>query len=112
MKKGERQVAIDDFTEEDKVENEGLNLWDYKAEKEIVGFVVEVSSGSYNGQKIGLQTETSEEVVYIPELSALNTQLSKVVVGDKVKLVYKGQEKAKKSGRYYEIFDVFIKHQN
>lgn len=110
MAKNETTVT-DDFGDEDKVQSLQINLWDYKENKEIVGIVTEVSEGNFNGKKIGLQTETSEEIVYLPELSALNSKLKNVVVSDKIKLVYLGQEKAKSSGRYYETFDVYIKSQ-
>jgi beta-phosphoglucomutase-like phosphatase (HAD superfamily) len=112
MSKNE-QAVIDDFSDEDKQENEQLNFWDCKAQKEIVGIVEVVEAGSYGGKKIGLKTNDSEEeLTFIPELTALNSKLKDLVVGDKIKLVYTGEEKSKTSGRMYMTFDFFLKKAN
>jgi len=108
--KNETNAVIDDFTDEDKQESPSINLWDYKEQKEIVGIVEEVGEGNFGGKRIGLKTNDSEnELIYLPELTALNTKLSKIEVGNKIKVVFNGEEKSKKSGRYYMVFDVFIK---
>ena len=107
MKKDE-QVIIDDFEENDKIENESLIFWDYKSQNEIVGVVEVFENGNYGGHKIGLKTN-SEELIFIPELTALNSKLSNLEIGNKIKIVYKGEEKSKKSGRMYMTFDVYIK---
>lgn len=106
MAKEEQTAIIDDFNDEDKVEN-NLNLWDYNESNEIVGIIERKEQGMY-GDQIILKDNTNEEVV-IPSLTALNTQLFKANVGDKVKIVYKGEEKSKKTGRMYKNFEVFIK---
>jgi hypothetical protein len=105
----EKNTVIDDFDENDKIQTESLNFWDYKENKEIVGIVKSVEEGNYGGKKIGLQTNESEELVFIPELTALNSKLKDVEEENKIKIVYLGEEKSKKSGRMYMTFDVFIK---
>jgi hypothetical protein len=104
------QAIIDDFTDKDEVSS-SRNLWDYKEETEIVGIVKEISNGNFNGKTIGLLTNAGEELVYLPELTALNSKLKDVAIEDKVKVVYEGEEKGKKSGRMYAVFKVSIKHQ-
>jgi len=109
MSKNE-QAVIDDFSDEDKQENEQLNFWNVKEDKEIVGIVKVVEAGNYGGKKIGLKTNDSEdELTFIPELTALNNKLKDLVVGDKIKIVYLGEEKSKTSGRMYLTFDFFLK---
>lgn len=107
----EKDVILDDFDEKDKIENEALNLWDYKIQSEIIGIVKDVSNGIYGGKKIGLLTNDTEELIFIPELTTLNTALKDVVVEDKVKIIYIGDVKSNKSNRMYANFDVYIKHQ-
>ncbi len=107
-KKEESQTAlVDDFTDDDKVKTD-VNLWKYNEVKELLGVVKSIEEGRFNGKKITLLNHNNE-VVVLPELSALNSKLKNVEVGKKVKIVYLESVKAEKSGRYYEDFDVFIK---
>ena len=110
MSKKEENAIIDDFSDADKQENEQLNFWDCKAQNEIVGIVESVEAGNYGGKKIGLKTnDSAEDLTFIPELTALNSKLKDLAVGDKVKIVYTGEEKSKTSGRMYMTFDFFLK---
>lgn len=106
MKKN--QTIIDDFSDEDKVE-QNLNIWNYEEQPEIVGVVQRRELGVY-GDQIIIQDSSNEEVV-LPTLTALNTKLLKANVGDKIKVVFKGEIKSQKTGRMYKDFDVFIKEQ-
>lgn len=109
MSKTETNVILDDFKDEDKQKNEQLNFWNVKEDKEIVGIVKVIEVGNYGGKKIGILTNASEELVFIPELTALNSKLKDLVIEDKIKIVYLGEEKSKTSGRMYLTFDFFLK---
>lgn len=103
------QTLSDDFDDNDKVETPQLNLWDWKNEDTIVGIIREIGEGNFDGRKIGVITKEGGDLVYIPEMVALNSALKDAVIGDKLKIVHTGQEKSKNK-RIYETFDVFIKH--
>jgi len=105
MPKNEK--ITDDFTDEDKVQGATLDFWKPKDEKSIIGLFVEWAKDNY-GEHVVLNT--GEEVVHLPNLMALNSKIKskEPKEGDKVKIVYLGEKKAK-SGRLYEDFDVFVK---
>lgn len=108
-KNGQKEISddfSDDFSEEDKRESK-LNLWNYKEVSQVIGFVISIDEGRFGGRSITLKTE--QEEIVLPELTALNSQLKSVEVGDKVKITYGGDVKADKSNRMYATFDVFIK---
>lgn len=102
-----KQAVIDDFSDDDKVKTK-LNLWDYKTDKEIVGVVTNVNEDGLYGLEITLDVGGDEPVV-LPSLTQLNTQLKKLKVGDKVKIVSLGKQKSSKTKYSYETFDLFIK---
>lgn len=102
-----KQKIIDDFTDEDKVQSE-FNFWNYETEPELIGVVLRREIGLY-GDVIIIETEKGE--VSLPSLTALNSQLIKASVRDKIKIKYLGEEKSQKTGRLYKNFNVFIKSQ-
>ncbi len=97
---------IDDFTDEDKVDTT-FNYWDIEKDNEIIGYFDRFESDD-NGEHPVLTTEENKEV-HLPSLIVLNTRLRKAEKGNKVKIVYVGDEKAEKSGRTYKNFNIFIK---
>ena len=100
------QAIIDDFSDEDKVE-QNLNIWNYEEQPEIIGVVQRREQGLYGDQVVILDS-ANQEVVF-PSLTALNTKLLKVNVGDKIKVIYKGELKSQKTGRMYKDFDLYHK---
>lgn len=98
-------MTKDDFTDEDKIEN-SLNLWAYKDEKEIIGTFEKYEEGQFGKQAV---LKVGDEDKTIPSLTALSSKLENLEKGNKVKIVYIGEEKSEKSGRYYSVFDVFVK---
>jgi len=103
----EQNKVIDDFTEEDKVVGDN-NFWDYKAQKELIGFFLRYEKDSY-GEHVVIEVDKQE--IALPNLTALNGKLRKAKAGDKVKVVSLGEQKSKQTGRIYFDFDVYIKSQ-
>lgn len=103
-----KQKVIDDFTDTDKVQAQ-TDFWKFKENKEVIGLFKRFETDSF-GEHCVLQTEDEIEL-HLPNLTALNGKLKsgQVQEGNKVKICYVGQTKAKQSGRLYEDFDVFIK---
>jgi hypothetical protein len=106
IKKMSEEKLIDDFTDQDKFET-SMDFWKFKEEKEIIGLFSRWENDNY-GEHAVLSLEKEE--IHLPNLMALNGKLKagKVSEGNKVKIVYAGQMKAK-SGRLYEDFQIFIK---
>lgn len=103
------ETIIDDFTDKDKVEGEGIPFWNYKEEKSIIGIFARWETDAF-GDHIVLQTEKEE--IHIPNLTALKTKFkdnANLKIGAKVKITYKDEVRSKKSGRTYADFDVYIK---
>jgi hypothetical protein len=102
------QTVIDDFEESDEVIGSSLEFWNFKEEKEIVGLFQEMVPDNYGYHAV---LNTGEIIVHLPNLMALNGKLksAKVEEGNKVKIVYLGETKSKKSGRVYEDFKIFVK---
>lgn len=98
---------IDDFTTEDKVQV-SMDFWKFKDKKEVIGFFDGWETDNYGNHAVLLVNDVK---VHLPNLTALNGKLrtGKAIEGNKIKIVYLGQKKAK-SGRVYEDFDVSIKH--
>lgn len=101
-----KQQIVDDFSEKDKIVSD-LNLWNYKENKTLVGVIVSIDEKGTFGRTITVDTAEQKELT-IPSLTALNTKLSNVVVGNKIKLVCLGLVRGKNKRDYYD-FDVFIK---
>ena len=103
----EQMNLSDDFKDEDQVASD-LNLWEYKHEgATIIGIVEEVNKEGTYGLEITLNIG-EEKTVVLPTLKALETKMKDVVVGDKVKIVYKGMVKSANKKEYAD-FDVFVK---
>lgn len=108
-KKNESQTLVDDFSDEDVVTT-ALNLWDYDEQKEIFGVVVEIGKGNFSDRQISIRN-VEDETIVLPELTTLNSKLKMCKVGDKIKVVYKGEVQSEKNpSRKYRDFDVWIKH--
>jgi hypothetical protein len=102
------QAIIDDFTEDDKIEN-SVNLWNYKEQDTIIGIVRVINPDGQFGLSVSVETNDSEDLVVIPSLTALNTVLKQVKIGDKIKLVYTGEQKSNSSKYKYATFDFSLK---
>ncbi len=62
--------------------------------------------GQYNNKFYTVETEKGDLSFF--GTAVLNTRLCAVIVGDSIKVVYKGEVKGK-SGRLFKDFQVFIK---
>lgn len=103
----EVKTFIDDFTDKDKVQTEGIPFWDYKTQKVVIGYFLRWEKDSYGDHCV---LETQDDEVHIPNLMALKTKLpkDKIIIGSKIKIEYKGEVRSK-SGRTYFDFEVSIK---
>jgi len=96
----------DDFNEKDELQLEPLNFWKYREQTEIIGKFLKWHQGTYGDTAV---LEVAGEEVFVPNVSALKTKLAGLKEGNRVKILYKGELKAKKGGRMYGDFQVFIK---
>lgn len=105
-----KEVLTDDFTDADKVQGSSLEFWKHKEQKEVIGFFEEWATDNYGEHAV---LNSGEDLIHLPNLMALNGKLkaTKVTQGNKIKIVYLGEVKSKKSGRLYEDFDIFVKLQ-
>ena len=101
-----QQQIVDDFNDDDRVPS-NLKLWDYKENPTLIGVVISINPDGVYGRSIEVDTE-DEKGLTIPSLTALNTKLQNVVVGNKIKIVCLGLVRGKNKRDYYD-FDVFIK---
>ena len=101
-----QQSIVDDFNDDDKVTSD-LKLWNYKEIKELIGIVIAIDEEGNFGRTIVVDT-AEEKGLTIPSLTALNTKLKEVEIGNKIKLVCLGIVRGKNKRDYYD-FDVFIK---
>lgn len=104
---GKKMPIKDDFTEKDAVKV-NMDFWKFKETKTVLGVFSRWENDNY-GEHAVISIDNQE--LHLPNLMALNGKLktAKANSGDKVKIVYSGQTKAK-SGRLYEDFQIFVKH--
>lgn len=102
-----KQSKVIDFTDEDKVES-SLDFWDYRTEIELTGTFERWEDDQYSEHGVVI---VDDKEIHLPNLTALSGRLKAGLVkkGDRIKIVHIGKEVAKKSGRTFENFDVFIK---
>lgn len=88
---------------------------DFKAESELVGTLISIVPNEFTDKDTGqkgmdflIEKKGGEQVIVYGK-SVLVTLLKDVPLKTDVKIVFKGMEKAKKSGRYYENFEVFTR---
>lgn len=107
VQKMKNNQIIDDFSDEDKVENQ-VNFWKYQEEPEIIGLFNRFEKDKYGEHSV---LKVGDEEVHLPNLTALNGKLKQANVSEdsKVKVKYKGEFKSEKSGRYYRDFEVYAK---
>jgi len=101
-----QQQITDDFTDENKVTSD-LKLWNYKEDKELIGVIISIDPEGQYGRTLIVDT-ADEKGLTIPSLTALNTKLKAVKIGNRVKIVNLGVVRGKNKRDYYD-FDVFIK---
>lgn len=103
----EQTAIIDDFSNDDKIVTEN-NIWDYKNKgNTIIGYVIEIIEEGIYGREIVLEIGVGVKKI-LPSLTALNTKLKDVEVGDKLKVVCLGEFLSANKKKYYD-FDVFVK---
>jgi hypothetical protein len=88
---------------------------DFKVESELVGTLIAVVPNEFVDNETGqkgmdflIEKKGGEQVIAYGK-SVLVTLLKDVTLKTEIKIVFKGMEKAKKSGRYYENFEVFTR---
>lgn len=86
------------------------DIWDYKEgkEKELVGILKEKKEnvGPNNSMLYVIQKEDESEIG-IWGTTVLNTKFSEIIVGEEVKITYKGKVKNPTSNREYHDFEVY-----
>lgn len=89
------------------VKQESAGFWNPEKEnEELIGKVTDVKKGEY-GENLTLTTADGTEI-RTPSHRMLQSQISKIDIGDEVKIIFKGEEPAKVKGRsptkLYEVF--------
>jgi len=102
----QQTTVTDDFNEADKVSSD-LKLWNYKEDLTLIGIVTTIDEEGNFGRSITVDT-ANDKGLTIPSLTALNTKLKAVKIGNRVKIVNLGVVRGKNKRDYYD-FDVFIK---
>lgn len=97
------------MAEDEWEEQTGADLWlPAKEKEELVGEILDEQEGSY-GVQYTIKKEDGEEV-RTPSHKVLQNRMSRVNVGDTVKIVFTGEEPAKVKGQSpMKMYDVFIK---
>ena len=94
----------DDFSDSDKIQS---NFFKFEKENDsIIGVLKAIEKGQFGDQYV-LTTESDE--VTVGGYTALASKINSSMVGKKLKIVYLGEKKAEKGGRFYKNFDVFVK---
>lgn len=84
-----------------------MGFWNPQMGNEIVGEVTEITIGQY-GKQITLK-KADGSLIKTPSHKVLQAKLSRITVGDKVKIVYVKDELPKTRGQNpTKIYDVFI----
>ena len=81
--------------------------WNYKVDKEIIGFFkgVEHEVGPNNSNMYNF--ETPEGTVGVWGTTLLDARLKNLKEGEEIKIVYLGKATSPKSGREYHNFEVY-----
>lgn len=87
---------------------ESSPTWDFKEEKELVGYYVGVET-EVGENKSNLYTFRKEngETIAVWGNTVLDIRFRNLIKDEEVKIVYKGKEKSEKTGREFHNFDVF-----
>ena len=84
-----------------------MGFWNPVIGNEIMGEVTEITIGQY-GKQITLK-KADGSLIKTPSHKVLQAKLSKITVGDKVKIVYVKEDLPKLKGQQgARIYDVFI----
>ena len=83
------------------------NAHDFKSEAELIGTLKEVVPSIFQGNDFIINDEEGKEI-YVYGKTALQTKMTGINAGTKVKIVFLG-EKTSEKGRLYEDFDVYTK---
>lgn len=89
---------------------EGAGIWLPSEEnEELVGEIVNINTEGAYGSQYSIKKDDGEEIL-TPSHKVLQNRLIKAKTGDKVKLVYKGEEPPSiKGNNPTKIYEVFIK---
>jgi hypothetical protein len=82
--------------------------WDFREEPEFVGYFLSVET-EVGPNKSNLYTfrEENGDVTAVWGNTILDARFKNLIGGDKIKIVYKGKEKSPKTGREYNMFEVY-----
>ena len=87
---------------------ESAQYWNpEKVDDELVGEVTDIKKGEY-GETFTIKTAEGNEIK-TPSHVGLQNRMSKIDIGDGVKIVYKGEGEAQKGKNAPKIYEVFKK---
>jgi len=86
--------------------------WNFKEDKELVGtFLSAESEVGPNKSSLYNFKDEDGEVIGVWGNTILDSRFKNLVIGDRVKIAYKGKETSPKTGREYHNFEVFKSRQ-
>ena len=86
-----------------KIERKAHN---FKEEAELIGRLKEVVPSIFQGNDFIIIDEEGKER-YVYGKTTLQTKMTSITAGTKIKIVYLGEKKSDKSGMTYEDYDVY-----
>jgi hypothetical protein len=82
--------------------------WDFHEDKEFIGIFVSAESevGPNKSNLYNFRLENGD-IMGVWGNTILDSRFKNLMVGEKIKVVYKGKEKSPKTGREYNNFEVY-----
>ena len=87
--------------------------WNFKEEPEFVGsFISAESDVGPNKSKLYTFRKENGDIMGVWGNTILDSRFKNLVVGEDVKIIFKGKETSPKTGREYNVFEVFKSREN
>ena len=82
------------------------NAHDFKEKSELIGTLKELVPSIFQGNDY-IITDLEGKDIYVYGKTTLQTKMTGIQAGTKVKIVFLGEKKSDKSGMTYEDYDVY-----
>lgn len=105
MGEQKQSKIVDDFSDDDKVNNGNFFAFSTETPK-VIGILKGFKDSEYG--RVAQLDDGSGELIDIGSFTALKTKLTEDMIGKAVKIVYNGEIRSK-TGRMYKDFSVYCK---
>ena len=82
------------------------NAHDFKTNKTLEGVLVGLVDSQYGGKDFLVKDKDGNEVLVFGK-TALQSKMTSIKIGTKIKIEFVGEKKGEKTGRMYEDFKVY-----